>query len=167
MLTSGETLLYFAVQKKPVSIASESIAITNKRLVFCTPGNLGFTTNFNFFFWKDIKDVSFKEEILGSKFMAVPHTGENITVDYIPKTQARKLSQVANQQLENDRQAQRQQQMEQERASAPAPAQPAAAPLSQEDEATQKLQKLKSLFDRELISQQEYEAKKADILSQL
>ena len=36
-----------------------------------------------------------------------------------------------------------------------------------EDELTQKLKKLKILFEKQLISQEEYERKKADILSQL
>jgi hypothetical protein len=36
-----------------------------------------------------------------------------------------------------------------------------------EDELTQKLKKLKILFEKQLISQEEYERKKAEILSQL
>ena len=36
-----------------------------------------------------------------------------------------------------------------------------------EDDLTQKLKKLKILFEKQLISQEEYERKKADILSQL
>jgi hypothetical protein len=36
-----------------------------------------------------------------------------------------------------------------------------------EDELIQKLEKLKILFEKQLISQAEYERKKADILSQL
>ena len=38
---------------------------------------------------------------------------------------------------------------------------------SLEDEITQKLQKLRGLYEKQLITQEEYEAKKADILSQL
>ncbi len=37
----------------------------------------------------------------------------------------------------------------------------------QEDELTQKLQKLKTLYEKQLISQEEYENKKAEILARL
>ena len=36
-----------------------------------------------------------------------------------------------------------------------------------EDELTQKLQKLKTLYEKQLISQEEYENKKAEILARL
>ena len=39
--------------------------------------------------------------------------------------------------------------------------------VDMEDELTQKLKKLKILFEKQLISQEEYERKKAEILSQL
>ena len=109
MLTPGEQVVYLAVQKKPaVTLIPDSIVVTDKRLIFCKPGNLGLTTNFEIYSWKDIKEVSFKEEFFGAKFTAVPLTGENLTVDYIPKVQARKLFQFCNQQLERDRELERQ-----------------------------------------------------------
>jgi membrane protease subunit (stomatin/prohibitin family) len=43
----------------------------------------------------------------------------------------------------------------------------AAAVAAQTNDPAAKLQKLKTLFDQGLISQQDYEAKKAQILSQL
>lgn len=187
MLTPGEKILYLAVQKKPaVNLVPDSIVITDKRLVFCIPANLGLTTNFEIYSWKDIKEVSFREEFFGAKFTAVPATGENFTVDYIPKVQARKLYQFSNQQLDKLREQLKQEQQEketkqpapeppkpfiQEAVQIPEPA-PAPAPVpppapEPEDEVTQKLKKLKVLFEKQLITQDEYEAKKADILSQL
>jgi hypothetical protein len=197
MLTPGEQVVYLAVQKKPaVTLIPDSVVVTDKRLVFCQPGNLGLTTNFDIYSWKDIKEVSFKEEFFGAKFTAVPLTGENLTVDYIPKVQARKLFQFCNQQLERFREEERARALEKEKALRPqheieakpvieqsfqssfdgpsVPVVPGAttlpiqeAPATPEDEITQKLQKLKGLFERQLITQEEYEAKKADILSQL
>lgn len=189
MLTPGEKVIYLAVQKKPaVTLIPDSIVVTDKRIVFCIPGNLGLTTNFEIFSWKDVKEVSFKEEFFGAKFTAVPLSGENFTVDYIPKVQARKLYQFCNQQLESLKNMERERAEENER-SAWAQQQlldkkPPVEEISQlipispsvvvpevvaalEDELTQKLQKLKGLFERGLITQDEYEAKKADILSQL
>lgn len=194
MLTPGEQVVYLAVQKKPaVTLIPDSIVVTDKRLIFCKPGNLGLTTNFEIYSWKDIKEVSFKEEFFGAKFTAVPLTGENLTVDYIPKVQARKLFQFCNQQLERDRELERQRALEKEKALRPspqietkpvieensqksfgAPEVPVAPSVpvpeivkSLEDEITQKLQKLRGLYEKQLITQEEYEAKKADILSQL
>lgn len=187
MLTPGEEVLYLAVQKKPaVTLVPDTIAVTSKRLFFCIPGNLGLTTNFEIYSWKDIKEVSFKEEFFGARFTAVPLSGENFTVDYIPKVQARKLYQFSNQQIDKlkaelkqeqylKEQQQRREQMEKETAAqvevaqvtVPEPAPVVPEPVETiEDEITMRLKKLKVLFEKQLISQEEYEAKKSDILSQ-
>jgi hypothetical protein len=186
LLTSGEELLYLAVQKKPaVNLLPDSIAISNKRIFYCEPGNLGLTMNFKDISWKNIKEVSFKEEFFGSKFICVPQHGENIVTEFIPKIQARKLHQAANEQLEQYKELLRQQVLEENRASAtavnvPLPATPSfAMPIEEavvippfqieepEDETTLKLRKLKTLYDKQLITQEEYESKKLAILDSL
>lgn len=191
LLTSGEELLYLAVQKKPaVNLLPDSIAISNKRIFYCEPGNLGLTMNFKDISWKNIKEVSFKEEFFGSKFICVPQQGENIVTEFIPKVQARKLHQAANEQLDAFKEMVRQQKLEENRAAASAITIPTPvldkvfdlpieeaeviAPLAPqpvieepEDEATLKLRKLKSLFDKQLITQEEYETKKAAVLDSL
>lgn len=185
LLTSGEEILYLAVQKKPaVNILPDCIAISNKRIFYCSPSNLGLTMNFKDISWKNIKEVSFKEGLLGSKFICVPQSGENIVTDFIPKVQVRKLHQAANQQLEEYKEMLRQQKLEENRASAssftvPAPVidlpieetivipeviQPE---ISKEDEVEQKLIKLKGLYDKQLITREEYEHKKAAILDSM
>jgi len=189
LLTTGEELLYLAVQKKPaVNLLPDSIAISNKRIFYCEPGNLGLTMNFKDISWKNIKEVSFKEEFFGSKFICVPQQGENIVTEFIPKTQARKLHQAANQQLDEYKELLRQQKLEENRATAssinttpqpfvditpieviePEPVQ--IAPVIEEepeDETTLKLRKLKTLYDKHLITQEEYDAKKSAILDSM
>ncbi|WP_164123575.1 PH domain-containing protein [Sphingobacterium sp. xlx-130] len=214
MLTHGESLSYIALQKKPaVTLLPDSIAISNKRIFLCEFTKLGLATNFEIFSWKDIKDIAFKEEIFGSKVTVIPFTEENLSIDYIPKTQARKLYQLIKEALENVK-------IEGEepapatkpivpirdlyegpKRETPTPIQPVfeapqqslieqpivvqdnirveptpiferteatpAATEVEEDEITLKLKKLKGLFDKQLISQAEYESKKAEILSQL
>ena len=188
MLTSGEAIGYLAIQKKPaVTLIPDCIAVTNKRLIFCIPGNLGLTTNFITFLWEDIKEVSFKEEFFGSKFIVVPQRGENMAVDYIPKIQARKLYQFCNEQLEKHKELERSRNFEEKQfTGAPTVEEdyasyteidekhipyvshsPEAAASEVEDELTLKLKRLKNLFEKQLITQEEYETKKADILSQL
>ena len=172
MLTSGESIVYLAVQKKPaVTLMPDCIAVTTKRLIFCLPGNLGLTTNFVTFTWPDIKEVSFKEEFFGAKFLAIPQKGENLAIDYIPKLQARKLYQFCNEQLEKYKESakipEEKQQFISKEVESPVVIPPVPEVSSAEDELTQKLKKLKILFEKQLITQEEYEQKKADILSQL
>lgn len=188
LLTTGEEILYLAVQKKPaVNLMPDSIAITNKRIFYCEPGNLGLTMNFKDISWKNIKEVSFKEELFGSKFICVPQQGENIVTEFIPKVQARKLNQAANEQLEVYKDFLHQQKIEENRASASLinaniqhvadvnpepikvtePIQIAEVVEEPEDETTLKLRKLKNLYDKHLITQDEYEAKKANILDSM
>jgi len=187
MLTTHEELIYLAVQKKPaVNLLPDCIAVSNKRIFYCEPANFGITMNFKDISWKSIKEISFKEELFGSKFICVPQHGENIITEYIPKVQARKLYQAAYEQLEGFKEQQQQAELEERRAQQPpvatatieipvqeiiaeeisaAPVLPPPAPVEeQEDETTLKLRKLKTLYDKQLITQDEYEAKKADIL---
>lgn len=231
MLMQNETISYIALQKKPaVTLLPDSITITNRRIFLCEFTKLGLSTNFEIFSWKDIKDIAFKEEIFGSKVTVIPFTGENLSIDYIPKTQARKLYQLIKDALENSKEiesvdekvfvkqevsipkpivptreiyqspkqeeqpvvennsqviepvynAPSQQKDHAEIYSKPetdvstmsfTPPAPPPTPIVEEkeedDELTLKLKKLKSLYDKQLITQSEYESKKAEILSQL
>lgn len=211
MLSSNEELLYIAVQKKPaVNLLPDCIAVTNKRIFYCEPGNLGITMNFKDISWKSIHEVSFKEELFGAKFTCTPIQGVPLVTDFIPKVQARKLYQVASEQLELYKEqalqlaretqgikepakgplfqdteqfeeaviienaelpettatsamnaAQANNPFEQQSTMQPEVAVPVEEP---EDETTLKLRKLKTLYDKQLITLEEYEAKKASIL---
>src|SRR5690606_39186403 len=102
MLNHDEVVSYIALQKKPaVTLLPDSIAISNKRIFLCEFTKLGLATNFEIFDWKDIKDIAFKEEIFGSKVTVIPFTGENLSIDYVPKTQARRLYQLIKEVLED------------------------------------------------------------------
>lgn len=195
MLIPGESINYIALQKKPaVTLLPDSITVSNKRIFLCEFTKLGLATNFEIFSWQDIKDMAFKEEIFGSKVTVIPYTGENLTVDYIPKIQARKLYQLIKAALDDlQRNAKKpaDSTIVKENRSAyqePAPAQendrsvaaPARSPTRtfpsaettplremRDDEVTTTLKKLKNLYDKQLISQAEYETKKAEILSRI
>lgn len=223
MLTNGESIKYIAMQKKPaVTLLPDSIIISNRRIFLCEFTKLGLSTNFEIFSWKEIKDIAFKEEIFGSKVTVIPSTGENLSIDYIPKTQARKLFQLIKDALESSKQENQgsfihkspiappqgtpkpavtvQEQYKQTKEEItmeveeptpiapvrpvvnPTPSTPIQSPIVEakveiarpqipleevEDEITIKLKKLKNLYDKQLITQSEYENKKADILEQL
>ena len=194
LLTTGEEIIYIAVQKKPlVNLLPDCIAITNKRVLFFTPANLGLSIKFVDFVWKDIVDVHTKEEIIGAIFSVRTTNGAEMGVDYLPKVQARKLYQYAQERKEAEREARRLRELEDKRAQSgsvqfetpsqpvaaaavQAPAQPtpvveapkpaaASAEVIKSDELTEKLKKLKTLFENGLISQEEYNHKKLDLLS--
>ncbi len=199
LLTTGEEILYIATQKKPlVNILPDCIALTNKRILFFTPANFGLSIKFVDFVWKDIIDVFTKEEIIGAIFSVKTTNGAEMGVDYLPKVQARKLYQYAQERKEAEREARRLRELEEKRAesgsvtfdhphsvayqpitpapvAAPAPApEPVAPPAppappqeAKPDVLTEKLKKLKNLFDNGLISQEEYNQKKLELLSDL
>lgn len=193
LLTTGEEILYIAVQKKPlVNLFPDCIALTNKRILFFTPANLGLSIKFVDFVWKDVIDVYTKEEIIGAVFSAKTTNGAEMGVDYLPKVQARKLYQYAQERKEAEREARRLRELEEKRAEsgslnidhaaqvafqpqAPVLQQPVATPTPppapapveepKKDELTEKLKRLKTLFESGLISQEEYNHKKLELLS--
>ncbi|MFD0792987.1 PH domain-containing protein [Mucilaginibacter litoreus] len=194
LLTTGEEIIYIAVQKKPlVNLFPDCIAITNKRVLFFTPANLGLSIKFVDFVWKDVVDVFTKEEIIGAVFSVKTTIGTEMGVDYLPKVQARKLYQYAQERKEAEREARRLRELEEKRAesgsiqmeqhpaqsafqpTAPVAQQPPATPVPapvvtppeepKKDELTEKLKKLKTLFENGLISQEDYNQKKLELLS--
>jgi Bacterial PH domain/Short C-terminal domain len=199
LLTTGEEIVYIATQKKPlVNLLPDCVALTNKRVLFFAPANLGLSIKFVDFVWKDVVDVFIKEEIIGAVFSTKTTNGAEMGVDYLPKVQARKLYQYAQERKEEEREARRLRDLEEKRAESgsfnfdsrsgtpthpvtpelqPEPVTEApqthieTAPAAHEevikDELTEKLKKLRTLFDNGLITQEEYNAKKLELLSDL
>ncbi len=180
IIMNGESLEYIAVQKKPaVNISPDAVALTNKRIIFCRPKNLGFSFEFADYVWKDVLDCKLKEELLGAIF-SINSTKGSDSLDYLPKAQARRLYALAQEQEEIQRELRRQMELEEKRAASgsiqvnTAPSQDIKTPEPEivqeekkEDDIMASLSKLKILFDNQLISRDEYEAKKADILSRM
>ncbi|CAM3794178.1 PH domain-containing protein [Mucilaginibacter galii] len=188
LLPAGEETLYIAVQKMPVvNLQPDSIVVTNRRILFFSYANLGLSIKFVDFIWKDIADVSMKEEIIGAVFTIKTTKGAEMGVDYLPKVQARKLYQFSQECRENERKREELQRIQHappvekpveqlfaprpvpvEAPAPPQPPTPTPAPAPEQakpDELTEKLKKLKMLFDNGLISQEEYNTKKLDLLS--
>lgn len=175
ILMRDETVEYIAVQKKPaVNISPDCIALTNKRVIFCRPKNLGFSMDFEDCIWKDVVDCHLKEGILGAEITIRTLKGMN-KMDYLPKAQARKLYTIAQEQEEIQRDYRRQRDLEDKRAAAGGgvvvtaniPAQNPTQIESKQDDPLAVLQKLKALLDNGLISQDEYNSKKTEVLSRL
>lgn len=174
ILMSGEDLIYIAVQKKPaINISPDYVAITDKRIIFCRPKNLGLSMEFQDFIWRDLKDCNLKENMLGATITV--KTIHNLTseIDYLPKTQARKIYSYCQEQEEIQNEIRRQREIEVIKASAgrisldnPQHQQPIEDKPVQEDP-VETLSKLKKLMDNFLITRDEYETKKQEVLSRM
>jgi hypothetical protein len=96
-----EEVGYIAVQKKPaITVFPDSIVVTNKRIIICQPKNMGLSMNFTDFTWDEIEGTFMKENILGSEFSFSTKTQIQVSIDYIPKTQARRIATFAKEQLD-------------------------------------------------------------------
>ena len=100
LLMRNEEVGYIGVQKKPVTVFPDSIVLTNKRIIICKPKNLGLSMDFLDYDWDDINATFVKENILGSEFSFSTKSDLTISIDYIPKTQARRIATYAKEQLD-------------------------------------------------------------------
>ncbi|PQA92795.1 PH domain-containing protein [Chryseobacterium piscicola] len=177
LLTADEKVEYVAVQKKPaINLSPDCIALTNKRIIFCRPKSFGLSMDFQDYAWKDVADCHIKENILGATFMLRTVRNYTNTLDYLPKSQARKLYQFAQQKEEDMLDYRRQRDLEDKRAIAgggitvttniPSTQKDSTSEEKKEDP-IETLQKLKTLLDNNLILQEEFDKKKAEILSRL
>ncbi len=196
LLMKNEEVGYIGVQKKPaITVFPDSIVLTNKRIILCTPKNLGLSMDFVDYDWEDVAASFVKENLLGSEFSFSTKSELTISIDYIPKTQARKLYTFAKEQLDNLKNTTATtgnpvqavieaaiEEMETEEVTHFAEIVPSIPPefqstqtevLSHEkafaelsqDELFEKLQNYKKLLDNGLILQGEYDAFKKEILS--
>jgi hypothetical protein len=182
LITSQEFVEYIAVQKKPaINFSPDCIALTNRRIIFCRPKNFGLSMDFQDYNWVDIADCHIKEGILGATFTMKTVGNYTNMMDYLPKAQARKLYQFAQEIEEKMRGVRREKDLEVRRASAggvtvnnatPIIAQPfqttqPATQLIEAEDPFAVLQKLKGLMDNGIISIEEFESKKNEILSRV
>lgn len=173
LLTAGEVVEYIAVQKKPaINLSPDCIALTNKRIIFCRPKNFGLSMDFQDYLWKDIADCHIKENILGADFKIKTTRGQIIMMDYLPKAQARKLYQFGQGKEEEMQDYRRQIDLENKRAAAGGgitvnTSIPNSQTTEVKEDPLEVLQKLKKLLDSEIISQEEFDVKKAEVLSKI
>lgn len=198
ILMKNEEVGYIAVQKKPaLTVLPDSIVLTNKRIIICQPKNLGLSMHFIDYTWDEVDGAFVKENILGSEFTFSTKTELQVTIDYIPKIQARKIYTYAKEQLDSMKngaaaptaeavitpEAEIIEEVETEEvtnfaeiipatitheASFVSESEPAVSNASlNQEELFAKLQNYKKLLDNGLILQGEYDAFKKEILSQM
>ena len=173
ILTTGEEILYIAVQKGVVNLSPDCAVLTNRRFIVYRPKLLG-GASFQDYIWRDLRDARLKEGMLRASLTLHTVRGTTLTIDELPKAQARKLYAFAQEMEEKVLEERRLRAMEEKRAAAggivmqggvPTAQAPSSA-VSQEDP-VQVLMKLKEMLDAGLITAQEYGAKKEEILSRM
>jgi len=195
LLMKGEETGYIGVQKKPaINVFPDSIVLTDKRIIICRPKNLGLSMDFTDYAWEDVAATMVREGLLGSEFSFSTKTDMQVSIDYLPKAQARKIYTYAKEQIEllkTGAPAQpdlevaeaeevtdfselvpvshsgfRPEKQQPEEEAPESQDAPPAESLSSEA-LFEKLQNYKKLLDNGLILQSEYDALKKDVLSKM
>ena len=178
LLTKEEIVEYIAVQKKlVVNLSPDAIVLTNRRFILVQPKMLRMT--FVDFPWREVDNVHMSEQMVGATITCKTTTGKFVSLDSIPKKQARRIYAYAQQVEEQAYEKRQQVELEKLRASAGGVvmhAPPAFAPTppiapvpvhTAADDPMQVLGKLKQLLDAGLVSQDEFDAKKSEVLGRL
>lgn len=173
LLTAGEEPLYIAVQDPLVlDLTPEIVVLTNRRFLRYKPDLFGRAT-FTDYIWRDLRSVDMEENVFRAVITFSASDGERIKVDNLDKRQARRIYSIAQQMEENVREELRLREMEEKRAEAGGIYLPGAGAMSTgttaapSEEPLQALSKLKQLMEAGLITPEEFETKKKEILARL
>lgn len=173
--TSNEEVQYIAVQKKTlgVNFSPDCIALTNKRIILIRPKSFGLSLDFKDFSWMNVADVHMKEGVFSATITIKTTSGQTDNMEDIPKAQARRLYRFAQEMEETKKEERRQRDLEDKRAVAGGgitintPSHQPQAMAAPVEDPMEKLTKLKSMLDIGILTQEEFDAKKADILSKM
>jgi hypothetical protein len=176
ILTSGEEILHIAIQNPitAMSVAPDSVVLTNKRFIIYRPKFLG-GAQFEDYIWRDLGEARLEEGLLSSTISLKSVNGKLLSMEHLHKGAARKVYSLAQDMEERVREERRLREMEEKRAAAgginisgglPGAA-AAAASHAPKDDPVEKLGQLKRMLEGGLITAEEYDAKKKDLLSRL
>jgi len=173
--TSNEEVQYIAVQKKTlgVNFSPDCIALTNKRIILIRPKSFGLSLDFKDFSWMNVADVHMKEGVFSATITIKTTSGQTDNMEDIPKAQARRLYRFAQEMEETKKEERRQRDLEDKRAVAGGgitintPSHQPQAMAAPVEDPMEKLTKLKSMLDMGILTQAEFDIKKADILSRM
>ena len=171
LLTRGEQVIYIAVQKAlTYDPTPEIVVLTNRRFMHYQQNLMG-SAQFTDYIWRELKEAKLEEGVMRATLTLFAANGETLRIDNLVKEQARRLYAIAQEMEENVREELRLRAMEEKRAEAGGVYLPgmmgAGSTAAPADEPLQALSKLKQLMEAGLISAEEFEAKKKEILARL
>ena len=166
ILTSDESVLFSVAQMSIAGLKPDNVVLTNKRFILYHPGLLG--CKFDDFLWRDLISVKLNEGLMGAK-LVFETKGQNFSIDKLPKSEARKAYSMAQEKEQEATETRRQRQMQEDSAKAGhiVIGSSSAGTTATADDPMAKLTKLKNMFDAGLITQEEYDKKKAEILASM
>lgn len=176
-MTASEQITYIAVQQKPlVNITPDAVIATSRRLIFYRAKLLG-RFEFQDFHWFDVGNAHLQQNLFGAVFTCRHTSGTILSMDYLPKEAAQALYRIAQETEERARVARHNLHLDTLRAGAANVniGQPQAAPVTAQvvssansgDDIVKRLETLKSMLDKGLISTDDFERRKQEILSQV
>lgn len=173
--TENEEIKYIAVQKKTIGInfSPDCIVLTDRRIILIRPKSFGLSLSFTDFSWTQVLDVHLREGIFAADITIKTTTGRTDIMEDIPKAQARKLYRFAQEMEEMKKDERRLRDLEDKRALAgggivinsPVNSVPVAAVQSEDPLET--LSKLKRMLENALITEDEFNSKKEQVLSRM
>ena len=175
ILTSGEEILHVAMQNPitAMTVAPDSVVLTNKRFIIYRPKFLG-GAQFEDYIWRDLGEARLEEGLMSSTISLKAVNGKALSMEHLHKGAARKVYSIAQDMEERVREERRLREMEEKRAAAGGinisgglPGTVAHTPQPPKDDPVEKLGQLKRMLEGGLITAEEYEAKKKDLLSRL
>jgi hypothetical protein len=162
LMTDGEKPLGAAVQQKPVlNLWPHSVIVTNKRVILHQPEPL--KTNFVDFLWKDILKVHLTDRIFGSQ-LTFQFKGGHLSTSYLPKNQAKKVYAIAQAREEEWVEKRRMRSIEEQRAKSGANHIVVGNKEGSTTSIKDRLVELEELLKDGLLTQDEYQNKKMEIL---
>jgi hypothetical protein len=171
ILTPNEEILYIAFQNATaLTTAPDCVVVTSNRLILYRPHILG-RLSFADFQWQDVRDVDVRQGVLSAELTVTATDGRQDAMSNLHKEQAKRVYGLAQQMEQEWREKRRVRQMEEERARAGGvvlelPKGAAPEPSAGDDQVA-RLARAKALLDQGLISEDEYQALKAKILSSI
>jgi len=174
LLTRGEQVIYIAVQKAlTYDPTPEIVVLTNRRFMYYQQKMMG-SAQFTDYIWRELKEAKLEEGVMRATLTLFAANGETLRIDNLVKEQARRLYAIAQEMEENVREELRLRAMEEKRAEAGGIYMPgmmgamgAGSTAAPADEPLQALSKLKQLMEAGLVTAEEFEAKKKEILARL
>lgn len=173
LLVPGETIEHVVVQgMTAMKLIPGALVLTNRRAIFAQSGL--FKLSFHDLPWRLLLDAHLTQGAMGATLVLTDIQRQEWQIEHLPKQLASRAYAYAQAVEELAIEYRRQRQLEEVRAASRgvsvhdlSPA-PIATPIQPPAETVESaLGQLKRLADQGLISEQEYEAKKADILSRL
>jgi hypothetical protein len=183
LLNHGETIVYVAVQKKPFLNFSPEVAVLTTERVFLLYQKF-FNTHYDDYHLNDILNLELKKTLFGSHFNFKSVDGQAYGILYLPKQQGTRFYEKARELQEKIRAA--------HKAAAPAntplptgmvrppsthknpglpinkiPTRATASAMSSDQDTLHRLETLKKMLEENLISEEDYAAKKKELLDRL